>query len=549
MKKKIVGMLLCTLLFLSSIIPVIGLVPTVSAGTEQQGQSRSYVSLPPPEAVPMILEQSICRRMSYRAFTTDSVSDEDLSTVLWAAYGRTDNGGRTVYSSNGTYSTTLYVIRSDATYIYIPGNHSLYLFKTGNYLNLGEYTAPIKFGLVWNMSIATDEKAGMQEIGMIGQNIYFDANALDLATVTTGGGVSDLYLLGLPSNEKPEIIMPLGYPSPSYAFTYSPLPPSNLPVVVNNTFTLADAVNNRRVVDRWDGAPLTDLEQSQLIWSSYGFSYTIETGDHTRHRTLPSAIDIYPFKVFMANATGVYLYVPSTHSVTRIQQGDQRAAIAATLLSGNIFVSSAPVLFIPCLDTNVGSMGNIRWWWYEAGAIAHNVFLEMAPLNLTGNMLTVFTDMIGLRSALGVSGQTNIIPMIVVPVGHPYSVTPNNPPGTPSITGPANGKRGIQYNYTISAVDVDNDTVSYYVDWGDGTNTTWVGPCSSGESVLFNHTWAKRGTYVIKAKAKDALGAEGAWGTLQVTMPTSLTWQPFYNFIMRLSAVFGLLGFSLRIIL
>jgi len=536
MNKKMIVVFFCTLLMVSTVFSVVGIVPRVTAGANQAGNdaSRGWISLPPPENVSMILEQSICRRMSFRTYTTESVTDADLSTILWAAYGRTDNGGRTVYSPNGTYSTTLYVIRSDATYIYVPGNHSLYLWRTGNYLNLGEYTTPIKFGLVWHMSIALDEKAGMAEIGMIGQNIYFDANALSLATVTTGGQVNDLYQLGLPANEKPEIIMPLGHPSSPYAFTYSPLAPSNLPAVVNNSMSLVEAVNARRIVNRWDNVSLTALEQSQLIWCSYGFSYNIEAVSHTRHRTLPSAIDIYPFKIFVANKSGVYQYDPGTHSVSSVTQGDERAAIATCLVLNNISVSSASLIIIPFWDKNIGSSSYIRWWYYEVGAIAHNVFLEMAALNLTGNMLTVFSDVSGLRSALGISSQTNLVPMAVVPVSHPYSTTPNTPPGTPSLAGPASGKKGVQYNYTVSAVDADNDTVSYFVDWGDGTNSTWVGPFASGTTVAVNHTWVKRGTYVIKAQVKDEHGAESAWATLQVTMPAGLSWSPWLNIIGRL---------------
>ena len=204
-----------------------------------------------------------------RTFTTESVTEEDLSTILWAANGYTDNGSRTIFSPNGIYSPIVYVIRSDATYKYVPENHSLSLFKTGNYLTIGSYdTAPIKFGLVWDTSITADEKEGMTQIGMIGQNIYFDANAIDLGTVTTGMGVNELTQLGIPANEKPEIIMSLGHPASSYDFTYNPLPVSNLPIIINNTISLADAINHRQIVYIWDIVPLSLVEQSQLIWSS-----------------------------------------------------------------------------------------------------------------------------------------------------------------------------------------------------------------------------------------------------------------------------------------
>ena len=286
MKKKILGLVVCALLIVSAVFLAAGeLSQTTTNGVIKNGTITpvAYYALPPPLTVNMVLEQSICRRMSVRTFTSDPVTDQELSTILWAAYGYTQNGDRTVFSPEKTYSTGIYVIRGDATYTYVPGNHSLALFKSGNYLNLGEYTAPIKFGFVWNKTITADEQTGMAQIGMICQNIYFDANALDLGTVTTGGQVTDLNKLGLPSNEKPEIIMPLGHPAPPYNFTYSPLPVLNLPRIMNSTSSLADALNHRRVATIWETVPLSLVEQSQLIWSSYGDSYYMDNVNHKRH--------------------------------------------------------------------------------------------------------------------------------------------------------------------------------------------------------------------------------------------------------------------------
>ena len=42
-------------------------------------------SLPSPIDVDMTVEESIFRRMSVREFTDESVTDEELSTILWAA--------------------------------------------------------------------------------------------------------------------------------------------------------------------------------------------------------------------------------------------------------------------------------------------------------------------------------------------------------------------------------------------------------------------------------------------------------------------------------
>ncbi len=350
MTKIIFSVLTGILLIFAAIIPVTGELPKIKTN-EILGNKKimDEYPLPPPISVDMILEESICRRMSVRSFTGQAITDDELSTILWAAYGVTENGNRSIFNPDGTYSTIIYVIRSDATYKYVPENHSLLLFKSGNFLHLGQYTSPIKFGLVWDMNIESDELRGMADIGMIGQNIYFDANALDLGTVTTGLYVEDLYQLGIPSNEKPEIIMPLGHPSASYSFTYDPLSPSNLPQVVNNTLSLEDAINNRHIIDVWDDIPLPLLEQSQLIWGSYGYSYLIDNVNHKRHRTLPSAIGYYPFKVFAANHSGVYQYQPATHSITEILQGDQREEIKNCVEYNDIMIDTASFIIIPLL--------------------------------------------------------------------------------------------------------------------------------------------------------------------------------------------------------
>jgi outer membrane protein assembly factor BamB len=100
----------------------------------------------------------------------------------------------------------------------------------------------------------------------------------------------------------------------------------------------------------------------------------------------------------------------------------------------------------------------------------------------------------------------------------------NEPPTIPTINGPISGKAKQNYNYTIVSTDPEGNNISYYVDWGDGTNTGWIGPYVSGYQLTVNHTWSKQGTYTIKAKAMDNYSAESDWGTLSVTMP--LVYEP-----------------------
>jgi len=95
----------------------------------------------------------------------------------------------------------------------------------------------------------------------------------------------------------------------------------------------------------------------------------------------------------------------------------------------------------------------------------------------------------------------------------------NQPPNTPTITGPLSGTVGTSYTYTFTSTDPDGDQVSYYVEWGDTTNTGWFGPFASGTPQTKSHTWSTQGTYIIQAKAKDTNGAESGWGSLTITMP------------------------------
>ena len=95
----------------------------------------------------------------------------------------------------------------------------------------------------------------------------------------------------------------------------------------------------------------------------------------------------------------------------------------------------------------------------------------------------------------------------------------NSPPEKPKISGEVNGKIGEEYRYEISALDPDNNPVSFYIEWGDQTHTGWTIDRAPGEKCYYKHTWSKQGDYTIRCKAKDTLGEESDWGYLEVTMP------------------------------
>ena len=96
----------------------------------------------------------------------------------------------------------------------------------------------------------------------------------------------------------------------------------------------------------------------------------------------------------------------------------------------------------------------------------------------------------------------------------------NVPPTPPFITGPTNGKAGVEYEWTFISTDPDGDDVYYRVEWGDACGShDWVGPFPSGVDVIVNHTYGIEGSYVIYAKAVDIYGGESVWSTFEISMP------------------------------
>jgi hypothetical protein len=92
-------------------------------------------------------------------------------------------------------------------------------------------------------------------------------------------------------------------------------------------------------------------------------------------------------------------------------------------------------------------------------------------------------------------------------------------PEKPTINGPIDGKINIELYYSFKSVDPEGDDLYYYIDWDDGNIEEWIGPIPSDEYVTVNHTWSKKGSYAIKAQARDEYNMVSDWGTLLVNIP------------------------------
>ena len=126
---------------------------------------------------------------------------------------------------------------------------------------------------------------------------------------------------------------------------------------------------------------------------------------------------------------------------------------------------------------------------------------------------------------------------ISVSVTNNEEMPDNIPPSAPSISGESQGNVNEPYDFRFNAEDPEDQKLYYFIDWGDDTNTGWIGPYYSGKSFEINHTWETQDTYTIRAKVKDPENAESDWGTLEFSAPRAKR----FNFLERFDLIRNIL--------
>jgi hypothetical protein len=92
------------------------------------------------------------------------------------------------------------------------------------------------------------------------------------------------------------------------------------------------------------------------------------------------------------------------------------------------------------------------------------------------------------------------------------TANPSDPPVKP--TAPNGPPRGIIYydiTFSSSTTDPNLDQIFYKFDWGDGNNSGWLGPYSSGTTISASYAWSELGDFDVKVRAKDIHGAGSTW--------------------------------------
>ena len=91
--------------------------------------------------------------------------------------------------------------------------------------------------------------------------------------------------------------------------------------------------------------------------------------------------------------------------------------------------------------------------------------------------------------------------------------------------------------------------MEYWFDWGDGTNTGWKGPYSSGQTASESHSWISQGTYSIKVKTRDSENIESVWSdALPISMPkTKGLNYPIIEFLQNHPNLFSIIHHLLKL--
>jgi len=175
------------------------------------------------------VERAISERRSVRAYSSKDLTVEAISRLLWAAQGVTgSNGLRAAPSAGALYPLEIYLAKRDGLYRYIPEGHKLKKISDKNIKNdlalasRGQTfveKAPIDIIIcaVYERVTARYGKRGIRytdiEVGHASQNVHLEAVSMGLSSVPVGAFDDDAVakVLGLPVNEKPIYIIPVGY--------------------------------------------------------------------------------------------------------------------------------------------------------------------------------------------------------------------------------------------------------------------------------------------------------------------------------------------------
>lgn len=203
----------------------------LSSSVETWGEDMKEIALPKPKTKGTIsVEEAIQKRRSVRNYSSKEVNLEDISQLLWACQGITEERGglRASPSAGALYPLEVYLVKKDGVFHYLPDGHRLGMLSNKDVRQaladaaLGqsyveEASIDIVICAVYERVMSKYGERGIRytdmEAGHAAENVFLQAAALGLDSVPIGAfddsAVSKT--LNLPRDVKPLYILPIGY--------------------------------------------------------------------------------------------------------------------------------------------------------------------------------------------------------------------------------------------------------------------------------------------------------------------------------------------------
>jgi SagB-type dehydrogenase family enzyme len=185
--------------------------------------------------------------------------------------------------------------------------------------------------------------------------------------------------------------------------------------------SVADAIQSRRSVRRFENVGVTAGVIGQLLWAAAGVTIDGVSGPT---RAAASAGGLYPVEAYLVAGevrgieAGVYRYLPEPHALDRVTPGDLRRRLQRAALN-QAAVGRAPAVVVVAADFSVterryGERGAERYVYMDAGHAAQNVLLQATALDLGAVPIGAFDDE-AVREVLSIQTE----PLYLIPLGRP----------------------------------------------------------------------------------------------------------------------------------
>jgi hypothetical protein len=169
------------------------------------------------------------------------------------------------------------------------------------------------------------------------------------------------------------------------------------------------------------------------------------------------------------------------------------------------------------IESNKDAINN--WLWEDAATTAGKDFVSRSQ-GLVKDITTVVKIVGGNESDLkkatpffyDLAASTQSTKYTVVQQnGVVTTNVENESPGKPTfIESASTGSVGSPVSFRFSASDPESDDVSFRVQWGDGTYSSWTEYVGSGGDKTLTHAYSEAGTYVVTVQTKDIHGSISA---------------------------------------